>query len=94
MYVVVCHLWVVAGREPEFIAASRVHSEAARREPGVVRFDLFQSHDDPSRFGFYELYDDRSGFQALIETAHFKLWRDTVAGWMARPRESTKAQLL
>lgn len=34
----------------DFVAASQKNASASLREPGVVRFDLVQSMDDPTRF--------------------------------------------
>jgi quinol monooxygenase YgiN len=60
------------------------------REPGVARFDVIQSVDDPTRFVLVEVYRDAQAPAAHKETAHYQKWRDTVAPMMAEPRSSQK----
>lgn len=73
-----------------FIAASRANAAASAREPGVVRFDIVQQDDDPTRFVFVEAYRSPDGPAAHKETAHYKAWRETVESMMVEPRRSTK----
>ena len=79
---------------PEFIEAFKAATvENARQsvqEPGVVRFDVAQQLDDPSRFIFTEVYRTPDGQAAHRETAHYQKWRDSVAPMMAEPRTSVK----
>jgi autoinducer 2-degrading protein len=60
------------------------------REPGIARFDVVQQMDDPARFVFVEAYRTPDAAAAHKETAHYKIWRDTVAPMMAEPRTSLK----
>jgi autoinducer 2-degrading protein len=60
------------------------------REPGIARFDIIQQADDPSRFVLVEIYRSPESAARHKETAHYALWRDTVASMMAEPRSSTK----
>ena len=71
----------------DFIAATVANHEGSRKEPGNMRFDVLQRRDDPTRFLLYEAYASEEAAKAHKETEHYKRWRDTVAGWMARPRE-------
>lgn len=73
-----------------FLAASRANAAASAREPDVVRFDIVQQDDDPTRFVFVEAYRSAEGPAAHKETAHYKTWRETVESMMAEPRRSTK----
>ena len=36
---------------------------------------------------FYEAYRTRQDAAAHKETDHYRTWRDTVADWMAEPRQ-------
>src|SRR5262249_43272523 len=80
--------------KPDAIEAFRVASQAnAResvREPGVARFDVIQSVEDPTRFVLVEVYRGKEAPAAHKETAHYKLWRDTVADLMAEPRTAAR----
>jgi autoinducer 2-degrading protein len=60
------------------------------QEPGIVRFDVIQRHDDPTRFVLIEIYRTDQDPARHKETAHYATWRDTVADLMAEPRSSVK----
>jgi len=80
--------------KPEFIVAFQEASvENARlsvQEPGIARFDVIQQADDPSRFVLVEVYRTPEAPARHKDTAHYQLWRDTVAAMMAEPRSSVK----
>lgn len=59
-------------------------------EAGIVRFDVIQNADDPTRFVLVEVYRDAQAPARHKETAHYNLWRDIVADMMAEPRTSIK----
>jgi autoinducer 2-degrading protein len=73
-----------------FRAASLANAEASRREPGVLRFDVVQEREDPTRFVLVEVYRNSAAHSAHRETAHYATWRDTVKEMMAEPRRGTK----
>ena len=73
-----------------FVAATRANAAGSAREPGVVRFDVVQQDDDPTRFVLVEAYRTADAPAAHKETAHYKAWRDTVESMMAEPRRSTR----
>lgn len=79
---------------PEYIepfkAATIANAAASRREPGVLRFDIIQQAEDPTRFLLVEIYRDTAAQTAHKQTAHYSVWRDTVADMMAEPRTSVK----
>ncbi len=59
-----------------------------------MRFDVLQQADDPARFLLYEVYADAAAVDAHKNTAHYIQWRDTVAAWMAEPRQGVKHRAL
>lgn len=71
----------------DFIRASTENHTGSVREPGNLRFDVLQVRDDPSRFILYEAYESEAAARAHKETAHYLKWKQTVAGWMAQPRD-------
>lgn len=73
-----------------FKAESIKNSNASLKEPGILRFDVCQQQDDPTRFILYEVYKTADGHAAHRETPHFAAWRDAVAGMMAEPRTAAK----
>ena len=55
-----------------------------------MRFDVLQDAGDDSKFVLYEAYENEQSAAAHKQTAHYLEWRETVADWMARPREGIK----
>jgi (4S)-4-hydroxy-5-phosphonooxypentane-2,3-dione isomerase len=73
-----------------FRAASLENARASVREPGVARFDVVQSTEDPTRFVLVEVYRTPDAPAAHKQTAHYLRWRDAVADLMAEPRTSAR----
>lgn len=74
----------------EFISATLTNARASVEEPGIARFDVVQSKDDPNRFVLVEVYKSADAPDAHKRTAHYAAWRDRVADMMAEPRSSVK----
>ncbi len=87
MQVTIVHVSVKPAHINEFIEASRLNHEASVNEPGNRRFDVLQSADDPKQFVLYEAYESAAEAAKHKETAHYMKWRETVADWMAQPRQ-------
>ena len=87
MHVTIVHVYVSAGHIDDFIEATRLNHEASVSEPGNLRFDVLQSADDPARFVLYEAYRTAADAASHKQTSHYLSWRDTVADWMAEPRQ-------
>jgi autoinducer 2-degrading protein len=73
-----------------FTAATLENARHSVTEPGIVRFDVVQQDDDPTRFLLIEIYRTPADPLSHKETAHYATWRDTVAPMMAGPRQSVK----
>ncbi len=87
MYVTLVYVHVKPGFEDRFAEASRENADCSLEEPGNVLFELLQQADDPTRFVFYEAYENKEFAAAHKDTPHYQKWRDTVADWMAEPRK-------
>jgi quinol monooxygenase YgiN len=90
MLIVHVHVRVVPAAVDAFAAASLENARASVAEPGVVRFDVVQQEDDPTRFLLVEIYrtaDDPARHKA---TAHYAAWRDAVEPMMAEPRRAVR----
>ena len=81
---------VVPEQLDAFLAATEQNAAASRDEPGIVRFDVLSDRADPTHVVLVEIYRDEAAAAAHKETAHYQLWRDTVAPMMARPREAAR----
>jgi len=84
------HVHVKSESIEAFKQATLINARASLAEPGVVRFDVQQQADDPTRFVLVEVYRDAAAATAHKETRHYPVWRDTVAPMMAEPRRSVK----
>ena len=73
-----------------FLAATLDNAQHSVDEPGVVRFDVIQQADDPTRFSLIEIYRDGDAPAAHKATAHYERWRDAVEPMMAEARSNTK----
>ena len=67
-------------------AATLENARASLEEPGVVRFDVVQDRDDPTRFVLVEVYRSADAPAAHKQTAHYETWRVTVEPLLAEPR--------
>jgi len=94
MLIVHVSVHVQPGSVDAFIAASLENARHSVREPGIVRFDVVQQDDDPTRFLLIEIYRTPDDPARHKETAHYAAWRDAVAPMMAEPRQSAKYHAL
>ena len=81
-------------RVDAFIAATLENARNSVQEPGIIRFDVVQQDDDPTRFLLIEIYRTPQDPGHHKETAHYAAWRDKVETWMAEPRRSVKYHAL
>jgi autoinducer 2-degrading protein len=86
LIVVHVHAHVKPEAVEAFRAASIENSRESLKEPGVARFDVGQSLEDPTRFVLVEAYRSAEAPVAHKATAHYARWRDAVADLMAEPR--------
>lgn len=94
MIIVHVFVHVIPGAVDTFKAATLENARNSVMEPGIVRFDVIQQHDDPTQFLLVEIYRSAEAPGAHKETAHYAVWRDTVAPMMAEPRRSVKYNAL
>ena len=90
LIVVHVHAHVLPDAVEAFRAASLENARASLREPGVARFDVVQSTEDPTRFVLVEVYRTADAPAAHKATAHYARWRDAVADLMAEPRTAAR----
>jgi quinol monooxygenase YgiN len=73
-----------------FVAATLTNARASRLEAGIAQFDLFHRQDESDRFLLVEAYRDEQAPLRHKETEHYRVWAETVAPMMARPRQALK----
>jgi quinol monooxygenase YgiN len=76
--------------KPEYLDAfKQITLDNARHsveEPGIARFDVIQSVDEPTRFVLVEVYRDSDAPARHKETAHYARWAEAAAEMLAEPR--------
>lgn len=70
----------------DFKAITLENARNSIREPGIIRFDVIQQENDPTRFVLIEAYRSPEGPAAHRETAHYQAWRAQAEPMMAEPR--------
>ena len=90
MIVSLVHVEVRPENVEEFIRATTENHHASVKEPGNLRFDVLRNDADPNRFVLYEAYENETLAAAHKKTPHYLKWRETVAPWMASPREGIR----
>ena len=94
MLIVHVHVHVKPDAVDAFATASLENARHSREEPGIVRFDVVQQQDDPTRFVLVEIYRTAEDPARHKATAHYATWRDAVEPLMAEPRRSVKYHAL
>ena len=90
MYIVHVYAHVKEEFVEEFKNATIENAKESINEPGIVRFDVVQEHEDPTRFVLVEVYRSFEDPARHKSTEHYIRWRDTVTHMMAEPRHSAK----
>ncbi len=86
MHIVHVHIHVKPDRINDFITATLENARNSVKEAGVARFDVIQDAKNTDRFVLCEVYRTADDVLKHKETAHYLIWRDTVADMMAEPR--------
>ena len=86
MLVVLVHCHIKPEYIDAFHAASLDNARNSVQEAGIVRFDVIQQDDDPTRFVLVEIYRTAEDPAKHKETQHYLTWRDTVANMFVEPR--------
>jgi len=90
MHVTLVNVQVKPAHIEDFIAATRLNHAASIQEAGNRRFDVLQSPENPGHFVLYEAYVSAEAAAEHKQTVHYLAWRDTVAEWMAEPRQGVR----
>jgi autoinducer 2-degrading protein len=90
MIVTIVQVEVTPENIESFIRATTGNHLESIQEPGNLRFDVLRNDENQNRFVLYEAYDNEESAAAHKKTAHYLKWRETVAPWMAKPREGIR----
>ena len=79
MYAIFVTLDIKPDCVEDFIKASFGDAQGSvRDEPGCFRFDMLRDPEKATRFYLYEVYRDKTAFEAHLETPHFGKWKARV----------------
>ncbi len=70
----------------EFKQATIANASGSVQEPGIARFDVIQSVEDPARFLLVEVYRKEEAMAEHKTTAHYHAWLEKVTDMLAEPR--------
>lgn len=94
MIVHIVHVYVKKQHIKAFISATVENHENTIKEEGNLRFDVLRDDADAAKFVLYEAFISDEAAAAHKKTSHYLKWKETVAPWMAKPREGIKHQVL
>lgn len=86
MVILIVNLHIKPERLDAFREATLENARNSIQEPGIVRFDLLEQAEDPTRFALYEVYRDTEAPARHHETAHYKAWLAKVPDMLVEPR--------
>ncbi|MDH7553650.1 MAG: antibiotic biosynthesis monooxygenase [Spirochaetota bacterium] len=89
MIVTIVNVHVKPEHVDDFIKTTIENHKNSIKESGNLRFDALQCNDDPTKFILYEAYISSEAAAEHKNTSHYAVWKDTVAPWMAQPRQGT-----
>jgi len=94
MIVTFVHVWVKEPFVEEFISVTVENHVNSVKEPGNLRFDILRDAENLAKFVLYEAYESEEDAASHKSTTHYLKWRDTVADWMAQPRQGIKHHIV
>lgn len=86
MYIIHVHVHVKPDQLDAFKQASIENARHSIQEQGILRFDVIQQADDPTRFVLVEVYRTPNDPAKHKETAHYNRWREIAEPMMSEPR--------
>lgn len=76
MFTLLVTLTIKQGQDEAFKALIEQHASASLGEPGCLRFDVFQSQDNPSLYFLVEVYYSEDDLESHRQTPHMARWRE------------------
>jgi autoinducer 2-degrading protein len=74
------HMQIKQEHLDAFLEVTRMNAETTHRtEPDILRFDLFQDPDDPTKFMLVEVYKDQAARDGHLNSEHFAIWKEKTA---------------
>ena len=80
---IVARVEVSAGKEEAFKAAAQGVINGTRKEAGNISYNLYECVGTPTKFIFYEEYDD-DAFQFHANSEHFNTFANAIKDLLAK----------
>jgi quinol monooxygenase YgiN len=78
-FVIVAEFEVEPDSIEQFLELAKADaSQSVAKEPGCRQFDVTLEREAENRVLLYEIYDDEAAFDAHLQTAHLKAFRDGI----------------
>jgi quinol monooxygenase YgiN len=90
MYIIHVQIHVKPAEVEAFATATMANAKASLEEPGIIRFDVIQQLEDPTRFMLVEVYREVEDHGRHRQTGHYARWAQTVEPMMAEARTAIK----
>lgn len=87
MYVACIQMEILPQFRDAFISATMEMARKSLEEPGNLRYDFFQSTENPNIFMLNEVYRDVEGMVDHKRASHYLRWRDEVESWCTKARD-------
>jgi autoinducer 2-degrading protein len=94
MIVNIVYVYVKPEHIEDFKKATVENHEHTINEEGNLRFDVLQDDLDKTKFVLYEAFLSDKAAADHKKTTHYLKWKESVAPWMAKPREGVKHHVL
>jgi len=85
-----CEFYVKVEVKSEYVSSFEVattrNRDATRREPANIKYDIYQSEYDRTKFLLHEIYESANAEKHHKTTSHYLAWKRDVEPMMATPR--------
>lgn len=78
MLIMMVHVQVKPDSVETFKTLVSENAAKSLQEPGVIRFDVLQETEDPSRFLIVEVYREEADLDKHRQTEHYRQWASYV----------------
>ena len=82
---VVTHVDVTPNYAPDCAQILRTFAADSRKDKGSVRFELLQDLSRKNHFSIVEVWENQTAFDAHLEAAHSKQFRDKLQPMLGSP---------
>ena len=94
MIVIAARIQVTKGKEQDFIKEYKKAVVKVLKDPGAIEYTLHQDAGDPTKFFFYEKYQDQKAVEYHSSTPHFKEFFQKTGAYSIGKPEITQLKIV